>query len=74
MPHSSIKRQMLIWEPKPEPWGRLVKLLRQKAEKAETVYFATEDSRTEHGKTHFTPTAESMVDDNQFTVSAVALP
>lgn len=48
MPHSSIKRQVLIWEPKSEPEDRLVKLLRQTAEKAETVSFATGDSGTEH--------------------------
>lgn len=40
MPLSSIKRQVLTREP--EPWGRLVKFLQQKAEKAETVSFATE--------------------------------
>lgn len=62
---------MLIRES--EPWGRLLKLLQQKAEKAETVSFATEGSGTEHGKTHLTLTAES-VGNKQFTVSALALP
>lgn len=44
--HSSIKRHVLICES--EPWGRPLTLLQQKAEKAETVSFATEGSETEH--------------------------
>lgn len=46
MAHGSIKRQVLICES--EPRGRLLKLLQQKAEKAETVSFVSEGSGTEH--------------------------